>query len=357
MKSYSVYFSYYSEQYGEFQETHIPVQAENQFEARRLAWGLSESRDDLKFASNIKLSGIVWGGSPLELQDYFNAEASFEKYRLRNIENVEIPNAKIGVKPTERYEREKMEHYGSLHTISRTALDFGKPYGMLPPTIYDELHYTREFLSLLTTDYEKYNALSKLIERAEKWDASAMHSLKESFQYGHFTVDGIDLNFSKQYDKNGLYPDRADLTDHTRTYIRRWQNATKYKTLAQLPFFGERDVIAGSHAMQYDFANLVLKKRILRPEYEMPVNSLWTTTEHREANFATCGDWPILARNLFTDKVIEFRRSDFVGVLLPEKSANIDYEAIREEYNAQKNAENSTARDENSEDEDWGAEQ
>lgn len=197
-----------------------------------MAWELSENTDDLIFASNIKVCGIVWDASPLDMQDYFNAEAAYEKYRLKYLENVDIPNAKLNnnVESLDRYERKKYEHYGSMFTISRIAQDFGKPYGMLPPTVCEELHYTREFLTLLNdcADFDKYNALLKRIEKAEKWDLSAIHSIRESFKYGHFTVDGMELDFSKQFDKNGLYPDRASLTDSEYKYIYRWQNASKY---------------------------------------------------------------------------------------------------------------------------------
>ena len=95
MKEYNAHFSCYSEQHGSFTEVTIKVNAENQFDARYKAWELSGTNDDLKFSSCIELCGITWKAAPLDLQDYFNAQAEYEKYRIRCIEKVGKLNAQI----------------------------------------------------------------------------------------------------------------------------------------------------------------------------------------------------------------------------------------------------------------------
>lgn len=360
MKTYNVYFSYYSEQYGTFEEATIKADAENQFEARRIAWEASENSDDLKFASNIKVCGVTWDASPLDLQDYFNAQAALEKYRLKGIESVEIPNAKLNnaSDSLDRYERQKAELYGSLQTISQIAADFGKPHNMLPPTAYEELHYAREFLTLLEgpDDFNNYNAFLRLIERAEQWDSSAIYTLRDQFKYGRFEIEGMQFDFSGQYSKDGLYPDRADLSDSDYKYIYRWQHGAAYKTMSRLPFFGEKDVIAGSEAMQYDWQTLVLKRDVLRPESQIPVNSLWIANQGSDANFDKSGDGLIVAENPFTEKIAECKRSDFIGVLRPEIAAKIDYEAIKQEHQASQHTAHGADRGEHADDDEWDME-
>jgi len=334
MKEYRAYFSYYSEQYGYFDDTAIKVEADNPFDARSKAWDQVESCEDLKFASCIRLCGITWESSPLNMQDYLNAEAAEEKYRLKRIENVEYPNAQIE-KSKEKIEyckQERSEHYGSLWTIQRIAADFGRPYGMIPPMLYEELHYAREFLNLLYDNWEEYSAFLKKIERAEKWDSAAMLDIRDSFRHGFFSAEGHDYDFSKQLDKGGLYPVYANRTDRESKYIYRWENAREYSSMTYLPFFGETDIIANSHTMQYDWQTLVLNKELLQLEYQTPINSLWIANQGSAANFDTDGDRPLVAENPLTGEVVEWKRTDFLGVLRPEKIVKINFEAIKAEY-------------------------
>jgi hypothetical protein len=204
---------------------------------------------------------------------------------------------------------------------------------MLPPAIYEELHYAREFCYQFDwNDNDKGLALYKLIGQAEKWDRSAMHSIQELFRYGSGLFDGQELDFYAQFKKDGIYPIYADRTDSESQYIRRWTMANEYKSMNKLPFFGEKDIIPGSNSMQYEWQTLVLKKEALQPEAQMPYNSLWVTKQENTTGYDIKGKSPITAENLITGETAEWRRSDFIGVLRPEIDAKINYEGIKNEY-------------------------
>ena len=295
MKEYNVHFSHYSEQYGNFNDTTVKVDAANQFEARSKAWEALEKNEDRKFMSCIKLCGITWEASPLDMQDYFNAATAKDKYKINYIENIDKPNAKIDMnsKKEENCERDRYSHFGSLNTISDIAKDFGKTHGLIPPAIYEELHYAREFVNLIDkteNDLEKSWALMQRIKEAEKWDNGAMFCIKELFKSGYGMADGHEFDFSKQFDKNGIYQMYADKSDSEYKYIHRWVYAKTYITLTDLPFFGEKDVIANSKNMDYDWQTLVLKKESLPPEKQIPENALWTVNKAIEGKYRLVDD-------------------------------------------------------------------
>ena len=335
-KEYQVHFSFYSEQYGYFDDFAIKVEAENQFEARRLAWEMSEENENFKFCSCLKLCGITWQTSPLDLQDYFNAQAAYDNYQIHRIENVNQSNARINKSEEEqrKAENERHEHYGSLWTIRGIASDMGRAHGLLPPHIYDELHYAREFLDLLNNDFDQYNAFLKKIEQAEKWDSGAMFDIRDLCKHGYLSTAGFDFDFSEHLKKVGICPVYADPQDREYKYTNRWNNAMKYRDMAYLPFFGEKDTIRDSQTMPYAWQTLVLDKEALLPQHQSPLNSLWIANQESEGDFDRHGDRAIIAENLFTGAIVEWKRTDFLGVLRPEKSANIDFDTIKEQYKA-----------------------
>ena len=334
MNRYSVHFSLYSEQYGAFDEAEIRVEAVDQFEARRLAWDASDEHRDMQFASCVKVCGVTWDASPLDVQDYFNAAASYEKYKLRYIENVDAPNGKIKDSDyeIEACKRGTAEHYGALWAISQVAGDFGRHHGILPPAIFEELHYAREFLDLIEPyDFEKYNTFLNVIERAEKWDSSAMFNIRELFGHGYLSIGGHEYSFSSQFKRGGIYQACADPADYDSMYIHRWTNAREYKSMGSLPFFGGKDIIANSQSLQYSWQTLVLGKEALPLEKQAPENCLWLANQYSEADYDIDGSRAIYAENLITGEVAQWKRTDFLGVLRPEKAEKIDYEAIKAE--------------------------
>lgn len=335
MKEYSVHFSCYSELYGNFDEVIIKVDAENQFDARSRAWELSEKNSDLEFSSCIKLCGITWNASPLDMQDYFNAQAEYEKYQIKYIDNIKKPNARIekNENKLENCERERYSSFGSLYTISRIAEDLGKPLGMLPPAIYEELHYAKEFCYQFGwNDNDKSSVLLKMIEQAEKWDRNAIHSIQELFRHGIGLFNGQEFDFSAQFGRNGIYTVYADRTESEYHFIQRWRMAREYTSIANLPFFGEKDIIVGSHAMQYEWQTLVLNKTALPTETQIPYNSLWIPKQNDISEYDINGERMITAENLITGEIAKWKHSDFIGVLRPEINAKINYEVMKTEY-------------------------
>ena len=90
MKPYNVHFSYYSEEYGQFDENRYYVEAENQFEARQKAWEIVDSDDSRRFMSCMRQCGVTWDASPANMEDYLNSVAADYKCRVKKIKNVDI---------------------------------------------------------------------------------------------------------------------------------------------------------------------------------------------------------------------------------------------------------------------------
>jgi len=335
MKEYYVYFSGYSKLSGMFEEIGIKVGAKDQFSALSTAWSESINNGEFNLYSCIQLCGIWWTATPLDLQDYFNASAEYEKYRINYLKNIEVPNASIGYTTgSEKYHDAQIsEHYWSLYTIQQIAKDLGKPHGMLPPAIYTELHYATSFVDIFDQqgDYPKAQALMDKITGAQNWDISSMHFINCLFREEYTHLLGEYTNLTKHFSKDGIFPRHADTEDNQYKYVHRWAHARKYPTVSSLPFFDENSVIVNSHTIQYDWQTLILKKEALKPENQIPINSLWTPRSGGEANSDVGGDRLIEVENLITGEIAHWARSSFLGILRPEISANIDYIAIKKE--------------------------
>lgn len=340
MKEYTAHFSYYAELNGGFEEKDIRVDTANQFDARRAAWDLLANDADMKFAACIKLCGITWNASKLDIQDYFNAEAAYDKYRINYFDNIEIPNAAMQGNESSitHYKEERRERYGSLLAISNIAQDLGKPLGILPPTHFEELHYAREFLNLIDSlDYERYNALDDLIKQAEQWDSGALFSVRELLHNGYCRAGGHDFDFSDQFGKDGVYPVCADRRDnYAGQYIYQWTNAREYKNWASLPFFGEKDIVPGSGEADFTWQALVIKKEALLPAAQTAINIIWTAQYNEDDGNRGADKNKLTVENPITGEKATMERSDFYGILRPEKYAKINFEGIKAEYEAHK---------------------
>ena len=183
-----MHFSYYSEEYGQFEEAKYGVEAENQFDARQKAWEHVENDESMQYASCIKQCGVTWEASPLDMQDYFNMMAAFTKYGIQETKNIDIPNAVMHQDDEHiKQARDSLNHYwGNLSAINNIAKDFGEHHGMVPPDIFDELHYA----ALIARDLEVKGQYQKAFElynktyTAEKWDLDAIYSIKNLFREG-----------------------------------------------------------------------------------------------------------------------------------------------------------------------------
>ena len=132
----------------------------------------------------------------------------------------------------------------------------------------------------------------------------------------------------KYFAKDSIFPEIADIADHSYKYISRWRNARHIEKLSQLPMFGEKDVINGSESwkskMSYEYRVLVINPNALPDEMRVPQNMLWTPLVE--------GDSVKYARNLITDGTMDLARDDFIGILRPEFENNIDFAALNYEY-------------------------
>ena len=230
MGTYNVHFSYFSEEYGLFDELKYRVDADNQFEARRQAWDIIDSDDNRRFMSCLKQIGVTWEAPPLNMPEYLNALAAECKYSMKVIENVSIPNAAIekneDAKARAQYE---LGYYmGRVDSVTYMAKDFGKPFGMTPPDIFEELHYAEGIVGEMDSDgnYEHAWLLSQRIEAARKWDEDAMFSLRQLFKDGYTTFDGEVSIMSKYFAKDSVFPVYADIHDGDSKYIWRCQKST-----------------------------------------------------------------------------------------------------------------------------------
>ncbi len=337
MKEYNVFFSYYSENNGNFEDIFLKVEAENQFQARRIAWSLFEKNDDVMFCKSIKQYGITWDANPLELQDYFNAQAASCKKNIEEIENVKIPNLTIDKEKGRigEFERDRSYYYGALNEIDSIAKGLYKSLGMIPPSVYEEIHYTKELCTFLDLEgkYDKSMELYKRAEKAENWDNSYMFELREFFKRGYTTLLGETEIFNSQFGKDGIYPKFADIQDLEYSYLSKWNNITKKEHLSSLPMFDEKHTIPKSnHYLDYEHRILVLKKEVLKDEYQRPDQLLWCASGGGFGCSPTARGRSVFCENPITGEKYEWSRHDFHGVLRPEFERNIDFEAIKAEY-------------------------
>jgi len=347
MKSYRVHFSFYDEESGQFDESFYSVIEENQFAARRAAWLMRDNDDNVKFQSCFKQTGVIWDASPLDIADYFNAQVAFNKYCLKKIENVDIPNAalKKDFDGAKRAESERSYHIGSIDAIAAVAKGIGRPFGMEPPHVYEEMEYAWQLVGKLdeARRHDAAEALAKRIDKAKKWDNSAIHDLRDLFVHDSIHLPGDFINFAQYFGRDGVFPERADINEREYEYIYRWMEARRVETLSRLPMFGERDVIKNSaESMPFDYKVLVLRQDALTPDYRKPENILWTPKYDIDG---VCLNLDVNnpgshfnVESMITGVVVALRRVDFLGVLRPDYVENIDFEALRHEYAAQRTA-------------------
>jgi hypothetical protein len=336
MKTYRVHFSFYSEETGEFDESYYSVQAENCFQARRTAWLMYDRDDNARFRSCVKQCGVTWDPSPLDLCDYLNAAAAYDKYMLKYIDDVKLPNAEITQDSNAKRcaERDRLFHYGSLDAVCRIACDIGKPFGMEPPDICEEAVYALELVGKLDESgkHAKAQSLADTIDHAKAWDRSAALCLRDLFIDGYIYLDGDAEHFFEYFGRDGVFPEKADIKDTRDTYVSRWSRAPVIDQLLVLRPFDERHVIAGSGLyMDYSYWPLVLKADRLDEGSQTPENLLWMPLAgEKETGIDSVSTF--VAENLITGERVEWCRGDFYGVLRPEYYANIEMDALKKEY-------------------------
>ena len=360
MKSYRVHFSFYSECDGNFDESIYTVNAESVFEARQLAWVLRDKDDSAQFQSCVKQCGVTWEASPLDLCDYLNSLAALYKLQIRIVEHIRIPNAGI-LRSEEKKEiaRDERRHsYGELASVVTVARDIGKPFGMVPPDVLEEIAYAWLIVGKLDEQgkHEQAQALVDIIEKASAWDASAVRTLRDSFVIGSiYLVNGTEY-IDEYFGRDGIYPERDKIHDYEVSYISRWDKAPSIDHLSALPPFDGRHIIKGSHIMPYNDRTLVLRHEVL-PDAERTVeNLLWTANDHDNELGDEYTD-EFTAENLITGEHRVFTRDNFIGVLRPEFNNGIDYDALKQEYQKPAAGAEWYEGDDQDDEEDWEQEE
>ncbi len=335
MRDYYAHFSFYSEEWGNFDDITYKVQAYSPFAARKKAWLEWDRDDESKLRSCVKLYAVTWEPNLLDAGDYFYAHAADIKQAMGRVENVDIPNSRIEKSHRPSYlDGEKRYCWGALQTLDRIAKDLYAGKGMVPPSIHEELHYAKELLYQQDCG-ELENALWDKIEAAKKWEENAYRfAFQDFFKYGHISLGRELLNFKTQFDRNGIYPVYADLDDTEYQYISRWQRSWKTCQLVKLQPLQQADVIPHSAGyMLFDGYHLLIDPEHLHEDYRKPENMIWTTAEG-VMDITKDVTERFLVENVITGDRMMAGRKDFIGVLRPDVVARYDFEALKAEYAA-----------------------
>lgn len=350
MRSYRAHFSYYSEEWGNFDDMAYTVQAESPYEAREKAWQAWDEDEDTKFRSCVKLYAVTWNPNPLDAGDYFYSHAADIKQAVGHIEHVDIPNDRIEKHDrAEYYEREKHYYLGSLRTLDAVAQDLYAGRGMIPPSIYEELHYAEELCGLLE-NFNQAQALWDKISAAKKWDDRAyLFDIRDLLKNGYITLQGETVLFREHFGRTGIYPVYADLDDTDYKYINRWQRSWKVNSLANLRPLQPADVISHSAShMLYDYQLLLINDNHFPADYQKPENMIWTPSED-SMNITKDITEKFLVDNVITGERMLADRSDFWGVIRPDVVARYNFEALKSEYSAAHEMQNGITGAENGE--------
>jgi len=335
MREYNVYFSFYSEEYGNFDDVHYPVMAGSPFEAREKAWKLCDEDSETLFRSNIRQFAVTWIPNKLDAGDYFYTHASDIKCSLGALLNVSIPNDHIrGGENKNRLDAERCSCLSALQTLNDVAKDLYADKGINPPSIYEELHYAEKLCEQLGWN-EKADALWERMEKAKKWDAGAIYSIRNIFKEGYTILCGKTELVGEHFDRNGIYPVQNKTDEYDFDYIYRWQHKPKVDSMRKLMFFKETNVIKNSsdHMVYYRGQVLLMDYDKLKKKYQTPENLFWTATGPSE-NGESDKNGVFYAENLITGECTDCFRGAFSGILRPDIVARIDFDALKNEYAA-----------------------
>lgn len=335
MRSYRAHFSFYSEEWGNFDDMVYTIQAESPFDARVKAWQAWDEDHDAKFRSCVKLYAVTWKPNALDAGDYFYSHAADIKQAIGHIENVDLPNDRIEKQDRAQY-YEGQKHYdlGSLRTIDAIAQDLYAGRGIIPPSIYEELHYAEELCGQLE-DFDQSNALWDIVNEAKKWDERGyLFDIRDLFKKGYIALQGETVFFREHFGRNGICPIYADLDDMDYKYISRWQRPLKQSNIAYLQPLRPADVIPRSAGyMLYDGQLLLLNHNHFPTEFEKPENMMWTPSED-SMNITKDMTEKFLVDNVITGERMLADRNDFWGVIRPDVVARHDFEALKAGYAA-----------------------
>lgn len=220
-RTYTGIFSHFSPAEKAYCDIAVKVDAEDRFKAREKLWReLEENHADHLSggASDIQLCGIVWDGSRLDMQDYFDAQADQSKAEFVRIRSVELSNH-LSESPRDeaRVEEARRECSGELiclRQIDAIAKDLYQSQGIVPPSIHTELHYAQLMADDLFRrgDYDLADSLSQHIWDAEHWNADSMGVIARLFHDRRIFHDGSYIYMSAYFARDGCCPSSTSET-------------------------------------------------------------------------------------------------------------------------------------------------
>lgn len=332
MREFNVHFSFYSEEWGNFDDISYPIMAETPFEAREKAWNICDQDADTPLRSNIKQFAVTWNPNRLDAGDYFYSHAADIKHDMGHLLNVDIPNDQItGNDRQHQLEGERRSNLGALWTLDSVAKDLYADMGIIPPSIYEELHYAEKLCEHLGWG-EKADALWERIEHAKKWDNGAIYSIRDMLKDGYTTLCGETVLFREHFGRNGVFPVHNKLGELDYSYIFRWKNKWPVESLKRLPFYKETDTI-GNSAKHMDFVwqTLLMDSSALNEDHQTPENQLWRAldpSEHSEE----MKDGMLFVENHITGQRVSCHKDNFLGVMRPDIIARLDFDALKKDY-------------------------
>ena len=339
MGDYQVHFSFYQEVWGEFQDTVYSVMAESPFEAREKAWTLCDEDEENPFRSNIKQFAVTWKPNLLDIGDYFYSYAADIKQTLGELMNIKILNDEMtGRGRRNELMSERRSELASLYTLNSIAKGLFESRGILPPSIYEELHYAEKlYEGLCESDPDKAEALYGAIKRAKDWDYGTIYAIRDLFQNGYISLQGKTEMFHEQFGRNGIYPVYDKPEEMDSIYVYRWTGRRSIDYIRQLPFFTEKDCIKDSvDIIREGWHYSVLNHEVLNEECKTPENMVWQVIVPPEGD-GNIDSGLLYAENPITGQKISCPDEYFVGVLRPDLSAGIAFEKLKEEYAARQN--------------------
>ncbi|MDR2889703.1 MAG: hypothetical protein LBV33_07685 [Lachnospiraceae bacterium] len=134
MRDFKVHFSFYSEEYGNFDEIHYTVSAADMFEAREKGWIMCDEDPETIYRSAIQVMAVTWEPNRLDVGDYFYAKASDLKCAAAYEKNVTKPNAQIDASKTaKQVDFTGSDHYYAVSVLDQVAKDLYGDKGIVPP--------------------------------------------------------------------------------------------------------------------------------------------------------------------------------------------------------------------------------
>ncbi|WP_312611729.1 hypothetical protein [Oscillibacter sp.] len=221
--TYAGIFSYFSPEYGEYCDLAVKVEADDRYEAREKLWLELEKRPEQYFsdqpAKDIRLCGVNWQGSRIDMQDYFDAMAESCKTEINRMNNVDIPNERGRTPPNEEqmgYKKAGLSgEWSQLHLVDCIARDLYQAHGIIPPSIHTELYYAQKMADDLyrQKEYDLAGELDQRMWNASKW-GDEKRLIQDLFREQYIYFKGDYHGMEKHFSRDGCFPVHTD-TEYT----------------------------------------------------------------------------------------------------------------------------------------------